>query len=135
MKMAGQERPLPPQMAKALKSTLNRSFLAIAQKADQLDPQFMGTEKIGGTTYNKVSVKVGDKNVSLFLDLKTHYPQIQQYQQFNPRQGKQVTVENHYSDWKTVGGVTYPYKQVTYMDGKKTAEATYKSHSVNQKKK
>ncbi|MCW9708623.1 M16 family metallopeptidase [Fodinibius salsisoli] len=132
MKMGGQERPLPPQMAKGLKSTLNKSFLAIAMKADELDPQFLGTEEVEDTTYNKVSVKVEGTNVTLLLDQQTGYPQIQRFKQFNPQQGQQVSVENRNSNWTTTGGVAYPYSQVTYIDGNKSAEASYQSHTVNE---
>lgn len=131
MVAGGKERPLPPQMAKGLKSTLNRSYLAIAMKADELNPQFLGTEEVEGTTYNKVSVKVEDKNVTLLLDQQTSYPQIQRFKQFNAQQGQQVSVESHNTNWTTSGGVTYPYSQVTFVDGNKSAETTHQSHTVN----
>lgn len=131
MLMGGQERPMPPQMAKGLKSTLNRSFLAIAMKADELNPQFLGTEEVDGRTYNKVSVKVHDTNITLLLDQETNYPQIQRYKQFNPQQGQQVMVENRNSEWETSGGVAYPYSQTTFIGGNKSAVAQYESHTVN----
>ncbi|SHF73255.1 Predicted Zn-dependent peptidase [Fodinibius roseus] len=131
MTVGGQERPLPPQMANGLKSTLNRSFLAIAMNAGELDPQFLGTEEVEGTAYNKVSVQVDGSNVTLLLDPETSYPDIQRYRQFNPQQGQQVDIENRHSDWQTVDGVAYPYSQVTFMNGNQSAEATYESHEVN----
>lgn len=131
MKAGGQERPLPPQMVKSLKSTLNRSFVSIALNANDLNPQYLGTEKVDKNTYDKVSVNVEGTDVTLLLDPKTYYPDITRYKQFLPSQGKQVTVENHYSDWESNGGVTYPHTQVTVIDGKKSAEADYKSHEVN----
>lgn len=130
MKMGGQERPLPPPMAKNLKSTLNKSFISIALNADEMNPQFLGTESVDGTTYNKVNVSVDDSNVTLLLDQKTNYPDVIRYKQFNPRLG-QVTVENRHSDWKVVDGVAYPYSQVTMQNGSKASEATYDSHKVN----
>jgi len=132
MKAGGQERPLPPQMAKNLKSTLNRSFVSIALNAGKLNPQFLGTEKVDKNTYDQVSVNVDGTDVMLLLDPKTYYPEVTRYKQFLPSQGKQVTVENHNSDWKTNGGVVYPHTQVTLVDGKKRAEADYKSHKVNE---
>lgn len=133
MTVGGKERPLPPQMAKGLKSTLNRSYLSIAMKADELNPQFLGTEEVEGTTYNKVSVNVDGTNITLLLNQETNYPEIQRYKQFNAQAGKQLKVENRFSDWNTSGGVAYPYSQVTFIGGNKAAEATYKSHSVNKK--
>ncbi|HLR26295.1 MAG TPA: pitrilysin family protein, partial [Fodinibius sp.] len=92
MNAGGQERPLPPAMAKGLKSTLNKSYLAIAMKANELNPQFLGTEEVDGTSYNKVSVNVDDSNITLLLDQDTNYPEIQRYKQFNPQMGEQVEV-------------------------------------------
>ncbi|SMO51478.1 M16 family metallopeptidase [Fodinibius sediminis] len=132
MTMGGQQRPLPPQMANGLKSTLNRSFMAIAMSHEELNPQFLGTEEVDGQSYRKVSVQVDGTPVTLLLDPETKLPRIQRYQQFNPQQGQQVTIENHYSDWQTVDGVRYPYHQVTFMNGTQSAEASYESHAVNE---
>lgn len=131
MKAGGQERPLPPQMATGLKSTLNRSFLSIALNADDMNPQFLGTEEVDGTTYSKLNVTVDESNVTLLLNQDTNYPDIIRYKQFNPQQGSEVTIENRYSDWQVVDGVAYPYSQVTLMDGNETAVANYESHEVN----
>lgn len=131
MSAGGQERPLPPQMATGLKSTLNRSFLAIAQNAENSDPQFLGTKEVEGTTYNKLNVTVDDENVTLLLNPETNYPDIIRYQQFNPQVGEQVSVENRHSDWHIVDGVAFPYKQITLIDGNKSGEATYESHEIN----
>ena len=131
MKMGGQERPLPPQMAKGMKTTLNRSYLSIAKNADTVEPKFLGTEEVEGTTYDKLNVTVDGSNITLLLDPKTHYPDVIRYKQFNPQAGSQVTVENRHSNWKVVDGVAYPYKQVTLQNGQKQSEVTYKSHKVN----
>ncbi|MDZ7681803.1 MAG: insulinase family protein [Fodinibius sp.] len=131
MKVGGQERPMPPQMAKGLKTTLNRSFLSIALNADQVNPQFMGTEKMDGTTYNKVTVSVEGSNVTLLLDQQNFYPDVIRYKQFNPQMGQQVEVENRNSNWTVVDGVAYPYKQVTYQNGSKATEVTSENHTIN----
>ncbi|WP_445666381.1 M16 family metallopeptidase [Fodinibius sp. AD559] len=131
MTVGEQERPLPPQMAKNLKSTLNRSFLSIALNADSVNPQYLGTEEVDGMSYEKINVTVDGSNVKLLLDPETHYPDIIRYKQFNPQMGEQVTVENHNSDWKIVDSVAYPYLQETMINGNKSGEAVYKSHKVN----
>lgn len=132
MKAGGQERPLPPAMANALKSTLNKSYISIALNAGTVDPQFMGTEEVDGTTYNQLNVTVDDENVTLLLNQETNYPDIIRYQQFNPQLGSQVTVENRHSDWEVVDGVAYPYSQITLNDGNEAGTATYESHKVNE---
>lgn len=133
MKIGGQERPMPPQMVANLKETLNRSVVAIAMKAENVSPQFLGTEKMDGKAYNKVNVTVDGKNVVLLLSKETNLPAVMRYQQFSPQQGAQVTVEDRYSNWNSADGVTLPYTQATYVDGNKTAEAIYKEHQVNSK--
>lgn len=130
-RVGGQERPMPPQMVKGLKSTLNKSFISIAKHASEVNPQFLGTEEVKGTTYNKVTVSVNESNVTLLLDQKTHYPDVIRYKQFSPQAGKQVTIENHNSKWTVEDGVAYPYKQVTLQNGNKASEVTYESHTVN----
>jgi len=132
MKMGEQERPLPPQSIKAMKSMLNKSFISIARNAGSMNPQFLGTEKVNGTTYNKVSVSVEGSNITLLLDQETNYPDVMRYKQFSPQAGKQVTIENLNSNWTVVDGVAYPYKQVTKQDGNKASEVTYESHKVNE---
>ncbi|TYP91937.1 putative Zn-dependent peptidase [Fodinibius salinus] len=131
MVAGGQERPLPPAMAKGLKSTLNKSFVSIALNANEVNPQFLGTEKVEGTTYNKLNVTVDGSNVTLLLDRETNYPDIIRYKQFNPQAGSQITIENRNSNWKVVDGVAYPYSQVTMQNGNKASSVTYKSHEVN----
>lgn len=127
----GQEREMPPQMAKNLESTLNRSFLSVALNASDMNPQYLGDEKVDGETFTKVNVTVDDSNVTLLLDQETNYPEIMRYQQFNPQAGEQVTVENHHSDWTVVHGVAYPYSQFTIVDGNESGEATYENHEIN----
>ena len=131
MAMAGQEQPMPAQMAGNLKETLNRDVVAIAMNADEMNPQFLGTEEVEGSTYNKVSVNINDEDISLLLDQETNLPAMMRYQQFDPQQGAQVMVEDHYSNWTTSGGVTYPYKQSSYADGEKTSDAVYTEHQIN----
>lgn len=133
MKMAGREQQLPPssQQAQGLRNTLNRSIMAIARKADELSPQFIGTEEVEGTTYNKVSINVSDKDMTLFVNPETNLPGLMRYQEFNPQQGGQVTVEEQYSNWTTNEGVTYPYTQISVIDGQQMAESTFSSHEVN----
>lgn len=137
MVMAGQERPLPagsPQ-AENLKGSLTRNIVSIARKAGELKPKFLGTEEVEGTIYNKLSVTVSEKNLTMFLSPESNLPGIIRYQEFNPQQGNQVTVEDQYSEWTTENGVTYSYKQVSIVDGEKAAEAVYTSHKVNQAQK
>lgn len=131
MTMAGQERPLPPQMVNNLKETLNRSFLAVAMTENDLNPQYMGTEEFEDKTYGQLSVNIDGKDILFLVDEETGLPRLMRYQQFNPQMGEQVQVEERYSNWNTAGGVAYAYKQVTFMGEEKANESNYKSHQVN----
>ncbi len=135
MTMAGQEKPLPSgsPMVEGLKSELNRSIVAIAMKADEMQPQFTGTEEMNGTTYNKLVVNAGGKNLTLFLSPETNLPAMIRYQEFNPTQGGQVTIQDEYSNWTSKGGLTFPYKQVSVMSGDQVSQAVYAGHEVNAK--
>lgn len=133
MTMAGQTRTLPSSspMVQNLKDGLNRNIITIALNADELNPKYTGTADFEGETYAELSVEVNGKVITLLIDQQTYLPRLMRYQQFVPQQGKQVTVENRYTDWTSNEGVTFPYTQATYAGGKKTAVATYESHSVN----
>jgi hypothetical protein len=132
MTMMGQERPLPPQMSQNLKETLNRSFLAVAMTDSDINPQYLGTEEFDGNTYGQLSVNIDGKDILFLVDEESGLPRLMRYQQFNPQQGEQVQVEERYSDWNTNGGVTYAYKQITFMGEQKANESNYKNHEINQ---
>lgn len=131
MSMMGQQRPLPPQQAQSLKESLNRKYLAVALNNEDLNPKYLGMEEFEGDQYAKLSIKINDKNITYLIDPDTGYPKVMRYQQFNPQQGTQVQVEERYSDWQTVDGISYAYTEITYSEGEKAAESTIKSHEVN----
>ncbi len=132
MTMAGNTRTLPASspMVKNLKAGLNRNIVAIALKANELNPQFLGISEFQGETYNEVSVEIGGKNITLLLDQETHLPRLLRFQQFSPQMGGEVTIETRYSNWTTKEGTTFPYNQASYANGNKVSTATYTSHSV-----
>lgn len=134
MSMGGQEQPLPPQAVQGLKSTLNRSFVSIARNANDFDPQFTGTEEFEEEIYDVVSIQINGSNHELLLDQETGLPAVIRYRQFVEQQGKEVQVEDRYSDWQTKSGLTYAYAQVSYVDGNQAAEAIYEDHAVNEDK-
>lgn len=133
MTMAGNTRTLPSSspMVFGLKASLNRSIVAIAKKANELKPKYIGTEKVDGKTYNKVKLNVNGTTLTMLLDQKTNLPQIIRFNKFSPKMGGNVTIETHFSNWTTKEGVTIPYKQVSYANGKKGSTAVYSSHTVN----
>jgi hypothetical protein len=131
MSMMGQERKLPPQQAQMLKETLNRDYIAVALNRDKLDAQFVGMSDFDGEKFAKVSININDKDITYLINPGTGLPRLMRYKQFNPQAGKQVQVEERFTDWKSSGGVNYAYTQTSYVDGKKNAETTNKMHAVN----
>ncbi|MDX1619058.1 MAG: pitrilysin family protein [Balneolaceae bacterium] len=131
MEMMGQERPLSPPQVQNLKETLNRSYLAVAKNNGDLDPQYLGTEEFDGKSYAKVTVTVNEKTLTYLIDTDTGYPRLMRYRQFNPQQGEQVQIEERYSDWKTMDGISYAFREITFSGGEKTSEAAYKTVEVN----
>lgn len=131
MNMMGQERPLPPQMVSNIKQTLNRSYLAVAREYRELEAKYLGDEEFEGENYAKLNVSVDGKDIVYLVDKETGYPRLMRYSQFNPQTGSQMQVEDRYSDWRTADGVAYAYTEITYQDGEKASESTYKNHEVN----
>ncbi len=133
MSRAGQKRTLPASspLVSNLKAALNRSIVAIAMKADELNPKYLGEATFENETYAKLSVNVSGKTLTILLDQETYLPRLMRFQKFSPRLGKSITVETRFSEWTTNEGVTFPYTQASYGNGKKAATATFSSHSVN----
>jgi len=131
MEMMGQQRPLSPPQVQNLKETLNRSYLAVALNNGSLNPQYLGTEEFEGEPFAKVSVTVDEKRLVYLIDEDTGFPRLMRYSQFDPQQGEQIQVEERYSDWRSLEGITYAYKEVTFSGGEKASEAVYKMVEVN----
>jgi zinc protease len=131
MMMMGQERPLPPAQVKDLKARMNRNYLAVARKADAIPAGYAGMTEFDGEEYAQITMQL-DKPVTMLVDTETHLPRLMRYQQFNPQLGKQVEVEERYSDWKQVGGIYYSYTTVSYQDGNKAGTTTIKDVMVNE---
>lgn len=132
MTMGGEERPMPPQMSQSLRETLNRNYLAIANNSSSFDPRYVGMQEFEEKEYAHLRLTVDEKNISLLIDTENGYPRLMRYEQFNPEEGGQVEVEERYDNWNSSDGVSFAYEEVTYIDGNKSAEAIYESHSINE---
>lgn len=130
MIMMGQERPLPPQQVKQIKAEMNRDYLSIARRADKLDAEYMGTEKVDGKEYKKLKVNL-ENPVTFLIDPDTNLPYMMRYSRFNAQLGKRMKVETHYSNWKEQQGVTFAFKEVSFADGKKSSESDVKNVEIN----
>jgi hypothetical protein len=130
MMMMGQERPLPPAQIKEMRALINRSYLSIARNADQISAGFVGMTEHDGEEYAQLTLQI-DKPVTMLVDAETNLPHLMRYQRFDPQTGKQVKVEERYSNWKKVDGIYYAFKEVSYNDGKQSVASTVKSVKIN----
>lgn len=126
----GQKQQLPPSAAKQIKNEINRSYLSIALQKDQISAEYMGQEKVNGTTYAKLKVNLNEP-VTFYLDPESGLPQMMRYSHFSQQQGEQVQVETHYQDWNVVDGVAYAYKEITYANGDKSSVSEVDTLNVN----
>jgi len=126
----GQKQQLPPSAAKQIKNEINRSYLSIALQKDQLSAEYMGQEKVDGTTYAKLKINLNEP-VTFYLDPDNGLPQLMRYSHFSQQRGEQVQVETHYQNWNVVDGVAYAYKEVTYANGDKSSVSEVDTLNVN----
>ncbi|MGM0586868.1 MAG: M16 family metallopeptidase [Bacteroidota bacterium] len=131
MVMMGQERPLPPARIKQMKANVNRSYISIARTADKIDAGFVGMETFEGEEYAKLVLDM-DKTVTMLVDTETNLPRLMRYQRFDAQSGKQVQVEEQYTDWQKVDGIQYAYTTLTYQDGQEAGKSSVDEVKVNE---
>ena len=132
MSMAGMgSRSMPPAQKNEMLSQLHHDLVYVAQHAD--DPAFTftaaGTEKIGDVDAAILDIGGAIPWVRWYIDPKTGYILREKYKamgQTGPFDG-----ESNLSDWRTVDGLTMPYKHQNKQDGKETSNAEFKKIDLN----
>jgi zinc protease len=132
MSMAGMgSRSMPPAQKNEMLSQLHHDLVYVAQHAD--DPAFTftaaGTEKIGDVDAAILDIGGAIPWVRWYIDPKTGYILREKYKamgQTGPFDG-----ESNLSDWRTVDGLTMPYKHQNKQDGKETSNAEFKKIELN----
>jgi zinc protease len=132
MSMAGMgSRSMPPAQKNEMLSQLHHDLVYVAQHAD--DPAFTftaaGTEKIGDVDAAILDIGGAIPWVRWYIDRKTGYILREKYKamgQTGPFDG-----ESNLSDWRTVDGLTMPYKHQNKQDGKETSDAEVKKIELN----
>jgi predicted Zn-dependent peptidase len=130
MSMMGQERPLPPQMAKPIINEMKRHYLSIALHASDVKAEYLGDETVDGTNYAVVRVQNDGVSITYLLDQKTGLPARSRYSEINPQTGQKQQAVSIYTNWNTANGVTYAYDIKTLVDDNVAAEMHIESHSV-----
>jgi zinc protease len=132
MSIAGMgTRIMPPAQKNELLSQLHHDLVYVAQHAD--DPAFTftaaGTEKIGDVDAAILDIGGAIPWVRWYIDPKTGYILREKYQaigQSGPFDG-----ESNLSDWRTVDGLTMPYKHQNKQNGQETSGAEFKKIELN----
>ena len=132
MSMAGMgTRSMPPAQTNEMLSQLHHDLVYVAQHAD--DPAFTftaaGTEKIGDVDAAILDVGGAIPWLRWYIDPKTGYILREKYKamgESGPFDG-----ETNLADWRTVDGLTMPYKHQNKQDGKETSNAEFKKIELN----
>src|ERR1022692_504971 len=132
MSMAGMgTRSMPPAQTTEMLSQLHHDLVYVAQHAD--DPAFVftaaGTEKIGDVDAAILDIGGAIPWLRWYIDPKTGYILREKYKamgQSGPFDG-----ETNLADWRTVDGLTMPYKHQNKQDGKETSNAEFKKIELN----
>lgn len=130
MQMGGQQRQLPPQMAKPMLNEMKRNYLSIAINHEDIKAEYLGDETVDGEDYAVVRMTNDQVKVTYLLDQETGLPHMSRYTEMNPQTGQRQEAKSVYSDWNEAGGVMYAYSVVTYVDEQVAAELTVESHSI-----
>ncbi|MFB6231027.1 MAG: M16 family metallopeptidase [Salinibacter sp.] len=132
MKMGGRSRSMPSKRIKQQKASLWRSVPYLMANIDHegLVVQDQGTKTVKGTTYKalKVSPPVGDP-YTLYLKPESMRPARLSYTATTRKGPKDAA--SVFKKYKKVSGVMIPHKTVTYQGGKKAAEVTLKTVTIN----
>jgi zinc protease len=132
MSMAGRgTRSMPPAQKTEMLSQLHHDLIYIAQHAD--DPSFTftaaGTEKVGDVDAAILDIGGAIPWVRWSIDPKTGYILREKYKgmgQSGPFEG-----QSDLSDWRTVDGLTMPYKHANQQNGEQTSIAEFKKIEIN----
>ena len=132
MSMAGMgTRSMPPAQKNEMLAQLHHDLVYVAQHVD--DPAFTftaaGTEKIGDVDAAILDIGGAIPWVRWYIDPKTGYILREKYKamgQSGPFDG-----ESNLSDWRTVDGLTMPYKHQNKQNGQETSNAEFKKIELN----
>jgi len=122
---------LPASMKEEIRKELHRSPLCLGQKVN--DPKLLlstaGSERVGAVDVKVLDVSYEGSEVRWFIDpssgriLRASYPSV------GPT-GPGTTV-TEFSDWKTVEGITLPFKHESTRNGERTQTLAIEELQVN----
>jgi zinc protease len=111
-------RDLPPWQSDELRKEMKLDPFYVAQHAD--DPSFAvavtGNGKVGDTGVEVLSVKAGDSSARWFVDPQSGHILRSVTQAMGPSGPSERVTD--FADWRTVNGITMPFKETRTMAGK-----------------
>ncbi len=124
---------LAPEQEERLLAAMRRSpeVLLLEAYEGEREVRYLESETVNGSEADVIAItdESGD-TVKLYVEQETGRILKRSFQGWSPFAGP-VSEENLYSDFRTVSGLTVPFKQVTFQDGKKSSEQTVQSYEVN----
>jgi zinc protease len=131
MAMGQQSREMPASQKQEGVDSLRRDPIDITQHAD--DPKYIfsadGTERIGELETAVLIIDAAGARVRWYVDPASGKVVRASWQEAGP-QGPGETVAD-YSDWKTVDGITLPFKETRSRNGNKMMSVNVKEMEVN----
>ena len=124
-------RDMPASRKEDAMSDMKREPLVVAQHAD--DPKFVfsggGTEKVGDIEANILEVNADGAQVRWFVDSQTGRIVRATSQSTGPEGPGEQAVD--YSDWKSVEGLSVPFKEVRTRGGERESSVEVKEIEIN----
>jgi len=132
MSMPGMgSRSMPPDQRAEMLSQLHHDLIYVAQHAD--DPSFTftaaGTKKIGDVDASILDIGGAIPWVRWYVDPKTGYILREKYKAMG--QMGEFEAETTLADWRTVDGLTMPYRHENKQNGQQTSTAEFKAIEIN----
>jgi zinc protease len=124
-------RSMPPAQKTEMLSQLHHDLIYIGQHADDQAFTFTaaGTEKVDGVDASLLDIGGAVPWVRWYIDPKTGYILREKYKatgQSGPFEGETIL-----ADWRTVDGLTMPYKHKNKQNGQETGTAEFKKIEIN----
>lgn len=131
MSMGSQVRELPAGERNEQMAEMQRDLLFVAKNAN--NPSFAfsaaGTEKVDGKDLAVLDIQTGDQKLRWFIDPKDGRLVRATFRGMGPSGPAQM--EETYSDWKTVDGLSLPMRGVRTSNGKTVQSYTINAFTVN----
>ena len=132
MAAGGQKMPLPASRVEEARSQLRRDPFVLASLAGDPDLRVTarGTKNTGDAACRILDVSLAGTESRLCLDDKGRIVE-QSYTGRHPLDRKTGRVDIHFSDYREVEGMLFPFRQVVSFEGEQLVTVTVDSVEVN----